>query len=217
MARCLAPLLALVALANVARAEGPQPASQPPPASQPQPASEPQRSSESRGSSESRATSNRTSESASASATPCPVESSPGVALSSAAPSAATRSASSPSGTAGATTTESASASNVAPAPVPPTEGATSGASPTQAAGATAAAATAARAKPRRPLDVRALALDIRHALSLRQFIETTPIVVGGFRVYLEAEPIAVHQRPQGSSQLTVAVAHDKVVVIGAF
>lgn len=69
----------------------------------------------------------------------------------------------------------------------------------------------------RRPADMRALSLDLRDALSLRRFIETTPLVVAGLKLYLEAEPIAMRQRRESTSQLTVAVAYDKIVLLGAF
>jgi hypothetical protein len=68
-----------------------------------------------------------------------------------------------------------------------------------------------------RPLTMKAWARDFRHALSLREFIETSPLVLAGLKFYLEAEPIAVRQRRESTSQLTVAVAPDRVVVLGAF
>jgi len=79
------------------------------------------------------------------------------------------------------------------------------------------AAVPAPEVAPRRPLTMKAWARDIRHALSLREFIQTSPVVVGGMKLYLEAEPIAVRQRPDSTSQLTFAFAPDRVVVLGAF
>jgi len=57
----------------------------------------------------------------------------------------------------------------------------------------------------------------LTHRLSLREFIRTTPVVVGGVTVYVEAEAVAQRQRPSNTSQLTLAFAPDRVVVLGAF
>jgi hypothetical protein len=53
--------------------------------------------------------------------------------------------------------------------------------------------------------------------LSLREFIRTEPVVVGGVKVYVEAEPVAARQRPNSTGQLTFAFAPDRIVVLGAF
>jgi hypothetical protein len=57
----------------------------------------------------------------------------------------------------------------------------------------------------------------LTNRLSLREFIHTMPVVVGGVTVYLEAEAVAAHQRPTSTSQLTLALAPDRLVVLGAF
>jgi hypothetical protein len=75
----------------------------------------------------------------------------------------------------------------------------------------------APEAAPRRPLTMKTWARDIRPSLSLREFIQTSPLVVGGLKLYLVAEPIAGRQRPDSTSQLTFAFAPDRVVVLGAF
>lgn len=68
-----------------------------------------------------------------------------------------------------------------------------------------------------RPPTMKDWARDLRRALSLREFIETRPLVLAGLKLYLEAEPIAVRQPRGDASQLTVAFAPDRVVVLGAF
>jgi hypothetical protein len=57
----------------------------------------------------------------------------------------------------------------------------------------------------------------LTHRLSLREFIRTTPVKVGGVTVYIEAEPVATRQRQHSTSQLTFAFAPDRVVVLGVF
>jgi hypothetical protein len=70
---------------------------------------------------------------------------------------------------------------------------------------------------PRRPITVVDFTKALTHRLSLREFIQTTPVVVGGVTVYVEAEPVAARQRASSTSQLTFAFAPDRVVVLGAF
>lgn len=73
------------------------------------------------------------------------------------------------------------------------------------------------RLSPRRTPSLTDWTEALTHRLSLRQLIETTPVVVGGVTVYLEAEPVATRQRPNSGSQLTFAFAPDRVLLLGAF
>lgn len=85
-----------------------------------------------------------------------------------------------------------------------------------QEAAAQEAAAQEGQVAPSSARRLQAWALNVREMLSLREFIQTTPLVVGGMKVYLETEPVAVMQS-QSTSQLTFAFALDKVVLRGAF
>lgn len=74
---------------------------------------------------------------------------------------------------------------------------------------------------PLEPVTPRAALMDwtktFTSRLSLREFIRTEPVVVGGVKVYVEAEPVAARQRPHSTGQLTFAFAPDRIVVLGAF
>jgi hypothetical protein len=68
----------------------------------------------------------------------------------------------------------------------------------------------------RKPL-FQSLQSNMRSMLSLHNMIETTPLVVGGITVYVEAEAIATRQRIYNPSRLTVGLAPDRVVLCGSF
>lgn len=69
----------------------------------------------------------------------------------------------------------------------------------------------------RRAPRLQALSREVQNLLLLREMIETEPLVVGGLKLYLEAQPIANSQRFVDTSQLTFGIAPDRLVIYGAF